>query len=71
MGPDGNATPLRYRYKITPAANVNSFKPKQVPTDTDLRNMRSSMLGTVYLNKLNTLPRAAHFDIVWEEGIRE
>ena len=29
------------------------------------------MLGAVYLNKLNTLPSAAHFDIVWEEGIRE
>ncbi|CAK9041417.1 unnamed protein product, partial [Durusdinium trenchii] len=49
VGPDGNATPLRYRYKITPAANVNSFKPKQVKVGEEVPAVLSPVKPKYYL----------------------
>ena len=57
--------PMRYRYVVTPDAQVNSFKPKEL---TDVSALRPQQFGAVFHGKYNALPVAPHCDVVWEVG---
>ena len=63
---DGSQVPMTYRYKITPDAKVNSFKPKELSPQDDKSNLRSAVFGALWCNKFNQLPKTAHCDVVWE-----
>lgn len=66
IDPTGVPTPLQYRYKLTPAMKVNSFRPKELPSELDKCNLRGSQLGAFYNNRFQKLPRASHCDVIWE-----
>ena len=56
--------PMRYRYVVTPDAQVNSFKPKEV---TDISAIRPQQFGAIFHGKYNAMPTAPHCDVVWED----
>ncbi|CAK9032881.1 unnamed protein product [Durusdinium trenchii] len=62
----GEQVPLNFRYSVTPASKVNSFKPKELPSDCDRRQLRAGQLGAVWCGRLQQLPRADHVGLIWE-----
>ncbi|CAK9093525.1 unnamed protein product [Durusdinium trenchii] len=59
---------LQYRYQVTPSAQVNSFKPKEIAGD-DRMNLRPQVLGAVLQGRFTDIQRCSHCGIVWEAGL--
>ena len=66
VGRDGNQQPLAYRYSVAPKDTVNAFKPRELASDVNKTDLRSSVFGAIWSKKFLQLPLTDFCRVVWE-----